>query len=594
MTLPCGTLLVQRYEVRGFVGSDGTLEVYKGLDLRLGRDIAITVLDMKNLQDPDKLLTFEKEAQIRAALHHPRLMTIHDFGHDAACAFQIAEWLEGESLRKRLKAGPLTWPEALSIGREVMEGLDVIHSRNFTLTTLDETSVFLHQEVGAKLFAYALNRLDGPGGIGRQAADHEGIRALAELMLDGLRRGDPVPKGIPDHDVEALLAIARGEGTTLRARFESVIQKAPATRNHRKRYWFAAGLLATCSGLAYFLPQRNPPDTQPVPNANPPEPAPQPVQDSDARRLYLYGMQLLDHHDPDSFRRALTYLQGAITREASYAPAQNGLGECYALMGMASLISREEALRLSRASIRQALEIDSTLGEAYATAAFLEFWYERNPQEADKTYLRALELAPQQASVHHGYGAYLACAGRQEEGLRRLKQAIDLQPLSHVYRISYATHLHWAGRSKESLEELAKIAEQDPIRPETLLVQREVLEQLGRLEESVQISQQLAELGAIPERDASALRTAYEARNAKGYWNERVRQMEQSPAPDPVKLAELVVSSGDRERTFRLLNRALRENSLQSARIPHNPAFASLRTDPRFQLLQKQLWTPSS
>ena len=125
MTLPTGTLLSQRYEIHAFVGNDGTLDVYKGLDLRLGRDVAVTVLEIRTLHDPEKLLKFEKEAQIRAGLHHPRIVTIHDFGHDASCAFQVAEWMDGQSLRKRLVSGPLEWAETVKIGQAVLEGLAV-------------------------------------------------------------------------------------------------------------------------------------------------------------------------------------------------------------------------------------------------------------------------------------------------------------------------------------------------------------------------------------------------------------------------------------------------------------------------------------
>ncbi len=123
---------------------------------------------------------------------------------------------------------------------------------------------------------------------------------------------------------------------------------------------------------------------------------------------------------------------------------------------------------------------------------------------------------------------------------------------------------------------------------------REVLEQLGRLEESLRLSDRLAALEAIPERDAVALRTAYESWGQRGYWRERVRQAERCPEPDPTHLAELVALQGDQERAFRLLKRALREKSLLSARIPNSPALTSLRADPRFQQLLQTMAYPES
>lgn len=590
MTLPSGTLLGQRYEIRDFVGSDGTLEVYKGLDLRLGRDIAVTVLDIRGLQDPGKLLTFEREAQIRAALHHPRLMTIHDFGHDASCVYQIAEWLEGQSLRKRLKSGSLTREEALSIGNEVLEGLDAIHSRNITLITLDETSVFLHRSVGAKLFAYALKRVDGPDGSGLPAARQDSLKALARLLLDGLTRGDSEPEP-PSRTVATLREIAEGDDPDLRKRFEALLREAPSARKRRgRRFWIAAGLLATCSGFAYLFAHRGiPRDGSPPDPPQPPIQETQPTQDADAKRLYLYGMHLLDSRDADGLRRALTYLQGAITRDPAFAKAHASLGECHGWMGLAGLTHRDEALRLGRASVQRALELDRNLGEALATAAFFDYWYERKPKEAREAYLRAIGLAPRSAVVHHGYGMYLATTGSVDEGLKHLKQATELDPLSETCRTSYAQILHGSGRSGEAMEELAKALDQSPARQETLLVQREVLEQTGRIEEALEAAQRLGELGALSQSNVEALRTAFGTRGVKGYWNERVRQLEQSPDTDPVRLAEAVAFQGDKERVLRLLNRALREGSLQAVRIPQDPAFATLRADPRFVQIQKRL-----
>ena len=67
-----GTLLGQRYEIRELVGTDGAVEVYRALDLRLGRDVALTVLDVHNLAGTDEYLRFERESQARAAMQHPR------------------------------------------------------------------------------------------------------------------------------------------------------------------------------------------------------------------------------------------------------------------------------------------------------------------------------------------------------------------------------------------------------------------------------------------------------------------------------------------------------------------------------------------
>jgi Tfp pilus assembly protein PilF len=595
MTLSTGTLLSQRYEIRAFVGSDGTLEVYKGLDLRLGRDVAVTVLEIRSINDPDKLLTFEKEAQIRASLHHPRIMTIHDFGHDASCAFQVAEWLDGQSLRKKLKSGLIEWVEAARIGRAVIEGLALIHAKGFTLHVLDSASVFLQRDGTVKLFAYELKLIEGSG---YAAANRDGMRSLAKLLIRCTVGENPVPSVIEQsRELSALRDLAEGndlDTVQLRSKLEAILREKQAVpaKGAPGRWITAATLLLCIPGLAVLYSRKTKapksPSTETIAAPGPAE-EPKPAQDSDAQRLYLYGMQLLDNRDPESLRRAQTYLQGAVTREPNYALAHCGLADCYGYMGLMGLLPKAEAMQSSQASIQRALGIDPKTGEAHSAMAFLDCWYKLDLKDAEKEYLLALDLGPKSASIHDGYGVFLANTGRLELGLGHIAKALELQPLSRPFRTNYAVFLHWAGRSKESMEEFAKVLEQDPSRSDTLIHYRDVLEQQSRLEEAIAVSAKLAELNAIPDRDASALKTAFDAHGVKGYWNERVRQMEQSPAPEPVHLAELVLQQGDKDRALRLLARALREGSLLAAKIPQDPAFEPLRQDPRFRQLVKQV-----
>jgi serine/threonine protein kinase len=107
VTLSTGTRLGP-YEVLSPLGSGGMGEVYRARDTRLERDVAIKVLPDRMVQDSAALSRFEREAKAVAALSHPNILAIHDFGTHEGVAFAVMELLEGETLRAKLDAGLLS------------------------------------------------------------------------------------------------------------------------------------------------------------------------------------------------------------------------------------------------------------------------------------------------------------------------------------------------------------------------------------------------------------------------------------------------------------------------------------------------------
>ena len=112
MTLSAGTRLGP-YEVVGPLGAGGMGEVYRARDTRLDREVAIKVLPERLARDAGALARFEREAKVLAALSHPNVLAIHDFGSEKGVAFAVMELLEGETLRGRLSRSAPSWREAV-------------------------------------------------------------------------------------------------------------------------------------------------------------------------------------------------------------------------------------------------------------------------------------------------------------------------------------------------------------------------------------------------------------------------------------------------------------------------------------------------
>src|SRR5690348_12878598 len=122
MPLSSGTRLGP-YEIVSPLGAGGMGEVYRARDQRLERDVAIKVLPDHLAQDAEALTRFEREAKAVAALSHPNILAIHDFGKEQGISFAVMELLEGETLRVRLARAALSWREAVEIGIAISEGL---------------------------------------------------------------------------------------------------------------------------------------------------------------------------------------------------------------------------------------------------------------------------------------------------------------------------------------------------------------------------------------------------------------------------------------------------------------------------------------
>jgi non-specific serine/threonine protein kinase len=134
-------------------------EVYRARDVRLGREVAVKVLPEHLARDAELVQRFEREARAVAALSHPNILTIHDFGTHGGVSYAVTELLEGETLAARLAHGPLPWPRAVEIVVAVAEGLSAAHSRGIIHRDLKPGNVFLTSDGRVKLLDFGLARL---------------------------------------------------------------------------------------------------------------------------------------------------------------------------------------------------------------------------------------------------------------------------------------------------------------------------------------------------------------------------------------------------------------------------------------------------
>jgi serine/threonine protein kinase len=150
------------YTVRERVGSGGAGEVWRATDERLDRDVAIKVLLPHLSDNPDRLRDFMSEARTAGVLNHANILSVYDVGEHRSAPFIVCEYLEGESLRARLQAGPLPVETAVRIALQVARGLAAAHARDIVHRDLKPENVFLRSDGGVKLLDFGLAKLQAP------------------------------------------------------------------------------------------------------------------------------------------------------------------------------------------------------------------------------------------------------------------------------------------------------------------------------------------------------------------------------------------------------------------------------------------------
>ncbi len=162
MSLPAG-LRLGSYEILSPLGTGGMGEVYRARDTKLDRDVALKVLPSDLASDPLALERFEREAKAIAALSHPNILSIFDFGRDNGVAYAVTELLEGETLRQRLSEGALPLRKAVEFGAAMAQGLAAAHEKGIVHRDLKPENVFLTRDGRLKLLDFGLARVTSPG-----------------------------------------------------------------------------------------------------------------------------------------------------------------------------------------------------------------------------------------------------------------------------------------------------------------------------------------------------------------------------------------------------------------------------------------------
>ena len=312
------------------------------------------------------------------------------------------------------------------------------------------------------------------------------------------------------------------------------------------------------------------------------------VVNPEAYESYLKGRYFWNKRTADGLKVALAYFKQAIEEDPKYAQAYSGLADTYALLGdwQYAVMTPKEAFPEAKAAAIKSLELDSTLGEAHNSLAFVLDGFDWDFDSAGREFQRAIELNPGYATAHHWYAWHLSLLGRYDEALAEMRKAENLDPLSLIINADLAELLVLAHSDEESIQQSRKTIEMDPNfalahnqLAQAYLQKHMYDEAVAELKTAVQVS------GGGPAFIANLAR-AYVASGKRSEAVKLLDHLKKRSKPGYSNASEIAViyaSLGDADQAMNWLEKGYNERFNPGVLL--RPGFNPLRSDPRFQNL---------
>ncbi|MDX6575727.1 MAG: eukaryotic-like serine/threonine-protein kinase, partial [Blastocatellia bacterium] len=157
-SLPSGVRL-GRYEIKSQLGAGGMGEVYLAQDTKLDRKVALKILPADVAAHQDRMKRFVQEAKAASALNHPNIITIHEIDETDSVNFIATEFIDGETLRQRMRGAPLKLGEVLDVAAQIASALSAAHTAGIVHRDIKPENIMLRRDGIVKVLDFGLAKL---------------------------------------------------------------------------------------------------------------------------------------------------------------------------------------------------------------------------------------------------------------------------------------------------------------------------------------------------------------------------------------------------------------------------------------------------
>jgi len=313
---------------------------------------------------------------------------------------------------------------------------------------------------------------------------------------------------------------------------------------------------------------------------------------------YLKGRYYWNKRSDENLTRAIGYFEQATQQDPQYALAYAGLSDCYAIISaeiFGTMPAAEAAPRAKAAALR-ALEIDPKLSEAETSLATVKFNYDWDWSGAAAGFAKSIQDNPSYATAYQRYSLYLMAMGRPEDSFDQINKARELDPLSISINFSLGWRLYMARQYDRAIQQLRNTLEMDPSYELPHLVLGLSYAQKGNFGLAIPELRKAVDLSHGTPLMISALANAYARSGNKAEAEKLLANLiseSKNQYVSPYYFALVYVGLGEPERAIDWLEKAFGDRSNGLVFLKVEPELDNLRSNPRFEALQKKLNFPS-
>jgi serine/threonine-protein kinase len=312
----------------------------------------------------------------------------------------------------------------------------------------------------------------------------------------------------------------------------------------------------------------------------------------EAHNLLLKGWYFWAKRTKEGLKRSLECLNQALEIDPAYALAHAQLAFNFVSLGWLGFTRPHEAFPKAKAAAQKALELDSSLPQAYCSLAFVSLLYDWDWTAAEKGLKKALSLNPGLDNAHFGYAVFLASLGRHEESVLALKKAVELDPLSLRMNAELGYCFRLARRYDEAQEQLKKTIEMDPNFGLAHDYMGILYNNKGLYKEAIPEIQQGIELTGGFSGAFGHLGYAYAMLGQKDEAEKILHGLEERAKEEyigPTTLMLIHTALGEIKKWFECLEKAMEERDPLLPLMKVLPEFDIVRSDPRFKAFLKKM-----
>lgn len=316
------------------------------------------------------------------------------------------------------------------------------------------------------------------------------------------------------------------------------------------------------------------------------------TENREAYEFYLKGRYAWGRRAIEDLKKGVEYFRQAIAEDPNYSLSHAGIADCLVLLGLFGAENPREIMPQAKAAAMKAIDLDASLGEAYASLGQIKLIYDWDWRAAQGDFQQAVRLNPTYPTAHQWHGEFLTSMGLFDQGLAELQKARDLDPLSLIINTNLGLNSYWARRYDLAIEQLDRVLELEPnfFRAHLHLGmcyerKRMYPEALAEFEKARSISENSWTLAGLGQCHAS-----FGARAVAEKFLDQLLELSRRQFVSCATIAVAYAGFEDRaDQTMEWLEKAYEERSGLLIWVKVWPIFDHLRSDARFVRLLRRM-----